>query len=129
MKRQKVSMGSTEQALVITDLSFDNEGFVSNQKAGILPFDPDRDPTEMLDKAGKNEWELFGMKNIQGFHSVRKRRELTPEELRKQVITTTGRSIINFIDETAPVPEEALGLGHETNTASSINREPLITHK
>lgn len=125
--KQRVSMGNAGQAIIITNLTFDEDGFVLEQKAGILPFDPDKEPAEVLKKAATKEWELHGSKNIQGFYSVRKKRELTPEELAKQVISSTGRSVTNEVVESEVESLQLLNLMDVgTNTPSRINQSPLI---
>lgn len=126
--KQRVSMGNGAQALVITNLEFDEDGFGTNQKAGILPIDMDRDPAEMLEKAAQFEWELHGFKNIQGFYSVKKKRALNEEEKAKQVVSATGRSIVNEVvaDEVATGQAASL-IEHSSNTPSRTNQEPLIS--
>lgn len=121
-------MGNTGQAIVITNTEFDQDGFAVAQKAGILPFDPVLDQATMLEKAAKYEWKLEGMRNIQGFYSVIKSRELTPDELNKQIISSTGRSIVNEVDSKEVSTGEAGVLVHETNSPSRINQTSLLEH-
>lgn len=127
--KQRVSMGNGGQAIVVTNLEFDEEGFAVNQKAGILPIDSEVDQAEMLEKAAGYEWELNGVKNIQGFYSVRKKRALTDDEKAKQIVSPTGRSILNEVIE----EETASGAVRQdrtrsTNTGSRLN-QPVLTER
>lgn len=125
--KQRVSMGSGGQAIVVTNLEFDNEGFGTSQKAGILPIDAEADQAEMLEKAAGYEWELHGQKNIQGFYSVKKKRALNEEELSRQVVSATGRSITNEVfEEEASTGDAKRDIRQETNTPSRANQPALV---
>lgn len=125
--KQRVSMGSGGQAIVITNLEFDDEGFGVNQKAGILPIDGAIDPADMLMKAAKYEWELNGTRSLQGFYSVRKKRLLTEEELEKQMVSAAGRSVTNeVVDDEVATDAVSREVIQETNTSSRINQPALI---
>lgn len=125
--KQRVSMGNGGQAIVVTNLHFDEEGFGIGQKAGILPIDAEADQTEMLEKAAGYEWELHGLKNIQGFYSVKKKRALTEEELSHQFVSPTGRSITNeVVEEETSSGDAKRDVTQETNSGSRINRPALV---
>lgn len=126
--KQRISMGSSEQALVITNLGFDEDGFAIDQKAGIVAFNPEHDPGQVLAKAAAFEWELYGVRNLQGFYSVRKKRELTTEEKKSQTVSSTGRSVSTELKAEEIASGHAARPSEMTNTPSRINQDALITH-
>jgi hypothetical protein len=124
--KQRVSLGNSSQAIVITNLEFDEHGFATGQKAGILPIDSaDHDPIEMLEHAAKFEWQLTGKANLQGFYGVKRGRELTPEEIATQTIA--NRSIMTKLTTTDEATSKDV-IQRETNTPSRVG-EPLVLER
>ncbi len=68
---QRVSLGTTKQALVISDIVFDEDGFAAGQRSALVPIDPSKDPEEMLAKAKLKQWEIYGEKNRAGLYEAR----------------------------------------------------------
>lgn len=121
--KQRVSLGNNNQAIVVTNLEFDESGFAAGQKAGILPIDSEEhDPVEMLEAAAKFEWQLTGRANINGFYGVKKGRELTPAEVESQNIT--GRSITTKLESVTEDTSRDV-IQRATNTPSRV-AEPVL---
>lgn len=124
--KQRVSMGNNGQALIITNLKFDKDGFVEDQKAAIVSIDPSINPVEMLTNAGRHVWELFGSRNFAGFYEAKRKRVLNDEELAKQEVATSGRSIINVVVDEEVESVQLMNLSSSTNTPSRLNQEALL---
>lgn len=118
---QRVSLGSNGQAIVVSNSTFDADGFGDGQTAGLIQIQPGRDPIEMWRKAANFKWDLSGNRSIQGFVSnVVKGRELTEEERSRQILS--GRSITNILD--ADATDDVVHSG-ETSPASRV-AAPLV---
>lgn len=63
---QRVALGSTKQALIVSDIEFDKDGFQVSQRSAVVSIDPENDPQEMLEKAKTKKWELYGEPSIRG---------------------------------------------------------------
>jgi hypothetical protein len=72
--RRTVRLGSTKQALIISEEEFDEDGFsTGNVITGMLPINTDvNDPVEMLEKAKEkiDQWEFTGEPDLRGFYRV-----------------------------------------------------------
>lgn len=62
---QRVSLGAQQQALIISHIGFDSDGFGSQTTQGIINIEPGRDGEEMLVRAAQFEWKLSGTPNRQ----------------------------------------------------------------
>lgn len=81
MITQRVALGRNGQAIVVSHLTFDEDGFGNGQKTGILAISPNFSAEEMLKKAAKKQWNLTGLPNLGGFVACEKGRDLTEAEL------------------------------------------------
>ncbi len=110
MATQRVALGRTGQAIIISDIVFDGDGFATGQKSVIVPIDPNFDPKEMLEKAKLKKWELYGEPNLAGFYSARAVGDVDPN-----TIIDHGRSASHELVATDEVVQEIEAEG-STNT-------------
>ena len=87
---QRVSLGRTEQAIIVSHIDFDADGLMIEQRQGIIPLDPTSDPAKMQDKIVRKEWEMFGVPNqLNGFMQLRQVSQL-PDDID---VIESGRSL------------------------------------
>lgn len=110
MATQRVALGRTGQAIIISDITFDKDGFATGQKSAIVPIDPMFDPKEMLEKAKLKQWELYGEPNLAGFVSAKIVGEVDPN-----TIVDHGRSASHELIASDEVLQEIASEG-STNT-------------
>lgn len=69
-KSQDISLSKKQNHIVISETTFDENGFGSSTKRGIVPISPDRDPDEMLELALDRKWKLGAEADVNGFYPV-----------------------------------------------------------
>lgn len=118
--KQRLSLGNSSQAIVVTNMEFSPEGFATGQKTALIPIDPDMDGEEILRNAAKHEWEIYGEANIQGFASARVKRAYTEDELATQ--TQHRRSILTNLGEGSDVQKKQVAEAGANATPSRVGQ-------
>lgn len=116
--KQRLSLGNSSQAIVVTNMEFSDKGFAIGQKTALIPIDPDMNGEEILAEAAKFEWEIFGEPNIQGFASAKVKREYSEEELASQ--TQHRRSILTTLAEVSEVQKKQVAEAGVNATPSRV---------
>jgi hypothetical protein len=127
--KQRLSLGSTGQAIVLSNQEFSEFGFALGQKTALIPIDPTMDGTQVLTEAAKHKWEIYGQANLQGFASARVERPLTEDELASQI--EVGRSIITDFTpsekESRDVIQSAPSTQSRVGAPLSVDARPKAT--
>lgn len=101
---QRISMGRTFQALIVSHIMFDEMGF-GKQIQGLVPIQipEDKTPKEMLEVAAKFRWNLLGAPNAQNnfVPTVTRGEELSADVLDNAVLTGSSISVELEIEESA----------------------------
>lgn len=67
---QEIALSKKGKHIVVSETTFDKDGFGSAVRRGIIPIDPERDADEMLELAQERSWKLSGEVDINGFYAV-----------------------------------------------------------
>lgn len=98
MKTQRLSLGSSGQAIVITENEFNAHGLATETRTGILNIDKNK-AEEALDYAAKHAWDIQRPINGQQFGAVKMLRPLTEEELASQQANVGSRGNVSVTIE------------------------------
>jgi hypothetical protein len=102
MKTQRLSLGSSGQAIVITENVYNEFGLARETKTGILNIDKNKAELA-LEYAAKHAWDIQRPINGQQFGAVKMLRPLTEEELASQQVGQGARGNVSIsieFDET-----------------------------
>jgi hypothetical protein len=117
MVQQRVSLGGQGTTLIVSHTIFDGDGFPVGTKTALVEISLGKDPIDMVQKAAKKEWNLFGTKNTGGFVQAIPVRDLSDEEIAGT--KSAGRSYTALIEATANGED----LVHGNN--ASLRAEPI----
>lgn len=98
--KQRVALGQSKQAIVVSEITFGSHGFQESQRAGVLSIDPEKDPNEMLEAAKKLRFELVGEPNrVSGFYDVKIIGSLEDDSLVKETANSATADVSSNGDD------------------------------
>lgn len=99
---QRVSLGNSNQALIVSHITFDEDGFGTTTAQGLINIEPGKNGLEMLRKAAQSKWNLSGTPNRQSnfMPNVEKGEKLS------DAVLATAKATANSISVEIPLEDE-----------------------